>query len=81
MRPIQWGYSRFMPQSSEVQKDLLSLFQVKIIKVYVAKLLVDVSFDQLGGVCTLCFLEEVPKNNFLTSFSNQSTPQFHAFAL
>ncbi|KAG0604768.1 hypothetical protein M758_9G006000 [Ceratodon purpureus] len=35
--------------------------EVKLLKIYVAKLLVDVSFDQLGGVCTLCFLEEVDR--------------------
>lgn len=36
-----------------------ALFQVKIIKVYIENFLVDVSFDQVGGLCTLCFLEEV----------------------
>ena len=33
--------------------------QVKIIKCLVENIVVDISFDQLGGLCTLCFLEEV----------------------
>ncbi|KAG7990572.1 hypothetical protein I3843_02G031700 [Carya illinoinensis] len=32
---------------------------VKIIKCLVENILADISFDQLGGLCTLCFLEEV----------------------
>ncbi|GAV66220.1 NTP_transf_2 domain-containing protein [Cephalotus follicularis] len=33
--------------------------EVKIIKCLVENIVVDVSFNQLGGLCTLCFLEEV----------------------
>ena len=33
--------------------------QVKIIKCLVENIVVDISFNQLGGLCTLCFLEEV----------------------
>ncbi|KAA0050999.1 Poly(A) RNA polymerase cid14 [Cucumis melo var. makuwa] len=33
--------------------------EVKIIKCLVENIVVDISFDQLGGLCTLCFLEEV----------------------
>lgn len=38
---------------------LLICFQVKIIKCLVENIVVDISFNQLGGLCTLCFLEEV----------------------
>ncbi|KAJ0770228.1 putative polymerase, nucleotidyl transferase domain, Nucleotidyltransferase superfamily [Helianthus annuus] len=34
-------------------------FQVKIIKCLVENIVVDISFNELGGLCTLCFLEEV----------------------
>lgn len=43
-------------------------WQVKLIKCLVEKIVVDISFIQLGGLCTLCFLEEVrlsPPNNAL----------------
>ncbi|CAN4111467.1 unnamed protein product [Withania somnifera] len=33
--------------------------EVKLIKCLVENIVVDVSFNQLGGLCTLCFLEEV----------------------
>ena len=33
--------------------------QVKIIKCLVENIVVDISFNQVGGLCTLCFLEEV----------------------
>ncbi|XP_011023198.1 PREDICTED: LOW QUALITY PROTEIN: uncharacterized protein LOC105124774 [Populus euphratica] len=33
--------------------------EVKIIKCLVENIVVDISFKQLGGLCTLCFLEEV----------------------
>ncbi|KAJ7549668.1 hypothetical protein O6H91_07G061700 [Diphasiastrum complanatum] len=33
--------------------------EVKIIKCLVESIVVDISFNQLGGLCTLCFLEEV----------------------
>ncbi|KAE9615366.1 hypothetical protein Lal_00048335 [Lupinus albus] len=33
--------------------------EVKIIKCLVDNIVVDISFNQLGGLCTLCFLEEV----------------------
>jgi len=36
-----------------------SYLQVKIIKCLVENIVVDISFNQLGGLCTLCFLEEV----------------------
>ena len=32
---------------------------MKIIKCLVENIVVDISFNQLGGLCTLCFLEEV----------------------
>ncbi|KAL2921933.1 Poly(A) RNA polymerase cid14 [Bienertia sinuspersici] len=38
---------------------LRKIFQVKIIKCLVNNIVVDISFNQLGGLCTLCFLEEV----------------------
>ncbi|XP_074281710.1 uncharacterized protein LOC141606465 isoform X2 [Silene latifolia] len=33
--------------------------EVKIIKCLVDNIVVDISFNQLGGLCTLCFLEEI----------------------
>uniref|UniRef100_A0A7N0VM67 Polymerase nucleotidyl transferase domain-containing protein n=1 Tax=Kalanchoe fedtschenkoi TaxID=63787 RepID=A0A7N0VM67_KALFE len=33
--------------------------EVKIVKCLVDNIVVDISFNQLGGLCTLCFLEEV----------------------
>ncbi|VYS61111.1 unnamed protein product [Arabidopsis thaliana] len=33
--------------------------EVKIIKCLVENIVVDISFNQIGGLCTLCFLEEV----------------------
>lgn len=38
--------------------------QVKIIKCLVGNIVVDISFNQLGGLCTLCFLEEVISTHF-----------------
>ncbi|KAH9306756.1 hypothetical protein KI387_011160, partial [Taxus chinensis] len=43
--------------------------EVKIIKCLVENIVVDISFNQLGGLCTLCFLEEV-LYRFLAFFSN-----------
>lgn len=39
----------------------LNLFhlQVKLVKCLVDNIVVDMSFNQLSGLCTLCFLEEV----------------------
>ncbi|GAB2291095.1 hypothetical protein Dimus_025350 [Dionaea muscipula] len=33
--------------------------EVKIVKCLVENIVVDISFNQLGGLCTLCFLEEI----------------------
>lgn len=52
--------------------------QVKIIKCLVENIVVDISFNQLGGLCTLCFLEEVsnifwmPNNVILGVINNAS---------
>ncbi|XP_058202696.1 uncharacterized protein LOC131317130 isoform X3 [Rhododendron vialii] len=35
--------------------------EVKIIKCLVENIVVDISFNQLGGLCTLCFLEKVDR--------------------
>lgn len=35
--------------------------EVKLIKCLVQNIVVDVSFNQLGGLCTLCFLEQVDR--------------------
>ncbi|KAL5698595.1 hypothetical protein ACHQM5_029613 [Ranunculus cassubicifolius] len=37
----------------------LVYLQVKLVKCLVENIVVDISFNQLGGLCTLCFLEEV----------------------
>ena len=36
-----------------------SCTQVKLIKCLVDNIVVDISFNQVGGLCTLCFLEQV----------------------
>ncbi|KAJ8442094.1 hypothetical protein Cgig2_007932 [Carnegiea gigantea] len=46
----------------------IKLKDVKIIKCLVDNIVVDISFNQLGGLCTLCFLEEV-LYRFLEFFS------------
>jgi hypothetical protein len=35
------------------------LVQVKLIKCLIENIVVDISFNQLSGICTLCFLEYV----------------------
>lgn len=35
--------------------------EVKLVKCLVENIVVDISFNQLGGLCTLCFLEEVDR--------------------
>ncbi|CAK9164100.1 unnamed protein product [Ilex paraguariensis] len=36
-------------------------FQVKLVKCLVQNIVIDISFNQLGGLCTLCFLEQVDR--------------------
>ncbi|KAF9594560.1 hypothetical protein IFM89_033530 [Coptis chinensis] len=36
--------------------------EVKLIKCLVENIVVDISFNQLGGLCTLCFLEQVDRD-------------------
>lgn len=35
------------------------IWQVKLVKCIVQNIVVDISFNQIGGLCTLCFLEQV----------------------
>lgn len=35
--------------------------EVKLVKCHVQNILIDISFNQLGGLCTLCFLEQVDR--------------------
>ncbi|XP_010529160.1 PREDICTED: uncharacterized protein LOC104806129 [Tarenaya hassleriana] len=35
--------------------------EVKLVKCLVQNIVVDISFNQLGGLCTLCFLEEIDR--------------------
>ncbi|XP_024185467.1 uncharacterized protein LOC112190272 [Rosa chinensis] len=35
--------------------------KVKLVKCLVQNIVVDISFNQLGGLCTLCFLEQVDR--------------------
>lgn len=49
--------------------------QVKIIKCVIDNLVMDISFNQVGGVSTLCFLELVRECNLNYSF------QFEVFIL
>ncbi|KAG8093499.1 hypothetical protein GUJ93_ZPchr0012g22049 [Zizania palustris] len=36
--------------------------EVKLVKCIVQNIIVDISFNQFGGLCTLCFLEQVDQN-------------------
>lgn len=42
--------------------------QVKIIKCLIENIVVDISFNQLGGLCTLCFLDEVNQLKFVSLY-------------
>ncbi|KAJ6373643.1 hypothetical protein OIU78_029344 [Salix suchowensis] len=53
--------------------------EVKIIKCLVENIVVDISFDQLGGLCTLCFLEELLLMSALTFKVDQLIDQNHLF--
>ena len=35
------------------------MWQVKLVKCIVQDIVVDISVNQIGGLCTLCFLEQV----------------------
>ncbi|XP_020688609.1 uncharacterized protein LOC110104016 [Dendrobium catenatum] len=43
----------------EVKDVQLILAEVKLVKCLVQNIVVDISFNQIGGLCTLCFLEQV----------------------
>jgi hypothetical protein len=46
--------------SQFVVKDVqLIRAEVKLVKCLVQNIVVDISFNQIGGICTLCFLEKV----------------------
>lgn len=50
------------PASEFVVKDVQYIrAEVKLVKCLVQNIVVDVSFNQLGGLCTLCFLEQVDR--------------------
>ncbi|GJN30679.1 hypothetical protein PR202_gb19006 [Eleusine coracana subsp. coracana] len=49
--------------------------EVKIIKCLVENIVVDISYNQVGGLCTLCFLEQV-LFRFLEFFSNFDWEKF-----
>ena len=41
--------------------DTCACAQVKLLKCLVDNIVVDISFNQLGGLCTLAFLEEIDR--------------------
>uniref|UniRef100_A0A7N0U3C5 Polymerase nucleotidyl transferase domain-containing protein n=1 Tax=Kalanchoe fedtschenkoi TaxID=63787 RepID=A0A7N0U3C5_KALFE len=53
--------SEEMNENAEFQVKEVQFIQaeVKIVKCLVENIVVDISFNQIGGLCTLCFLEEV----------------------
>ncbi|KAI7732956.1 hypothetical protein M8C21_004242 [Ambrosia artemisiifolia] len=61
IQPNQPSEERRNAVADYVQRLIMKCFpcQVKIIKCLVENIVVDISFNQLGGLCTLCFLEEV----------------------
>ena len=40
----------------------VSLLQVKLLKCLVDNIVVDISFETLGGLCTVAFLESIDRN-------------------
>ncbi|KAK3135980.1 hypothetical protein QOZ80_5BG0426170 [Eleusine coracana subsp. coracana] len=46
----------------EVKDVQLINAEVKLVKCLVQNIAMDISFNQIGGLCTLCFLEKVDKN-------------------
>lgn len=49
----------------KLRKKYIFFSQVKLVKCLVQNIVIDISFNQLGGLCTLCFLEQV---NSILSF-------------
>ena len=54
------------------------LAQVKIIKCIVENIVVDISFNQVGGLCTLCFLEEVC--SYFQNLADKLLKIYHLYA-
>lgn len=50
--------------------DLLSCKQVKIVKCIVENIVVDITFNQIGGLSTLCFFEQVYYSLFVFLWVN-----------
>ncbi|KAH9624526.1 hypothetical protein KSS87_022143 [Heliosperma pusillum] len=50
------------PAAKFVVKDVQYISaEVKLVKCLVQNIVVDISFNQIGGLCTLCFLEEIDR--------------------
>ncbi|KAK9734246.1 hypothetical protein RND81_04G125900 [Saponaria officinalis] len=50
------------PAAKFVVKDVQYIHaEVKLVKCLVQNIVVDISFNQIGGLCTLCFLEEIDR--------------------
>ncbi|XP_074311885.1 uncharacterized protein LOC141647556 [Silene latifolia] len=50
------------PAAKFVVKDVQYICaEVKLVKCLVQNIVVDISFNQIGGLCTLCFLEEIDR--------------------
>ncbi|CAA6670066.1 unnamed protein product [Spirodela intermedia] len=67
--PLLPAHTNFIILITKETKSTSGCCDVKIIKCLVENIVVDISFNQLGGLCTLCFLEEV-LYRFLEFFSN-----------
>ncbi|KAH0995142.1 hypothetical protein GBA52_019006 [Prunus armeniaca] len=55
-REVQNGTAEFMVKDVQLIRA-----EVKLVKCLVQNIVVDISFNQLGGLCTLCFLEQVDR--------------------
>ncbi|CAH2064377.1 unnamed protein product [Thlaspi arvense] len=44
--------------------------EVKLVKCLVQNIVVDISFNQLGGICTLCFLEKINVDHLITQIDH-----------
>ncbi|KAL9249767.1 hypothetical protein AKJ16_DCAP22048 [Drosera capensis] len=60
VKDVQYIQAELNPGPSGWRITIRSLWrQVKLVKCLVQNIVVDISFNQIGGLCTLCFLEQV----------------------
>lgn len=55
---------------------VLLVFQVRLVKCLIDNIIVDISFNQMGGLCTLCFLELVCRYELIVALPTFALPKF-----